>query len=229
MRDVAETLEEFKRCVALGYRAVMLPTLPPLGLRYNNKDFDPVWAYAQERNVPLAFHVASGLTPITERGPGAAIINYMRLGFATEELVTYMVAGGALDRHPGLRMVVIEAGASWMVALGERLDEVNSAHQYYVKPKLSRRPSEILYDQVKATFQFDRACLKTIDMTGHDCLMWASDYPHMEGTFPRSRQVIEEVFAGIELAPEVKADILGGTAARMYGVVPATLAQKLAA
>jgi len=213
----------------LGYRAVMLPTLPPLGLRYNNKDFDPVWAYAQERNVPLAFHVASGLTPITERGPGAAIINYMRLGFATEELVTYMVAGGALDRHPGLRMVVIEAGASWMVALGERLDEVNSAHQYYVKPKLSRRPSEILYDQVKATFQFDRACLKTIDMTGHDCLMWASDYPHMEGTFPRSRQVIEEVFAGIELAPEVKADILGGTAARMYGVVPATLAQKLAA
>ena len=229
MRDVAETLEEFKRCVALGYRAVMLPTLPPLGLRYNNKDFDPVWAYAQERNVPLAFHVASGLTPITERGPGAAIINYMRLGFATEELVTYMVAGGALDRHPGLRMVVIEAGASWLVALGERLDEVNSAHQYYVKPKLSRRPSEILYDQVKATFQFDRACLKTIDMTGHDCLMWASDYPHMEGTFPRSRQVIEEVFAGIELAPEVKADILGGTAARMYGVVPATLAQKLAA
>jgi predicted TIM-barrel fold metal-dependent hydrolase len=229
MRDVAETLDEFKRCVALGYRAVMLPTLPPLGLRYNNKDFDPVWAYAQERNVPLAFHVASGLTPITERGPGAAIINYMRLGFATEELVTYMVAGGALDRHPGLRMVVIEAGASWMVALGERLDEVNAAHQYYVKPKLSRRPSEILYDQVKATFQFDRACLKTIDMTGHDCLMWASDYPHMEGTFPRSRQVIEEVFAGIDLAADVKADILGGTAARLYGVVPATLAQKLAA
>jgi len=229
MRDVAETLDEFKRCVALGYRAVMLPTLPPLGLRYNNKEFDPVWAYAQERGVPLAFHVASGLTPITERGPGAAIINYMRLGFATEELVTYMVAGGALDRHPGLRMVVIEAGASWMVALGERLDEVNSAHQYYVKPKLSRRPSEILYDQVKATFQFDRACLKTIDMTGHDCLMWASDYPHMEGTFPRSQQVIEQVFAGIELTPDIKADILGGTAARMYGVVPATLAQKLAA
>jgi predicted TIM-barrel fold metal-dependent hydrolase len=229
MRDVAETLDEFKRCVALGYRAVMLPTLPPLGLRYNNKDFDPIWAYAQERNVPLAFHVASGMVPITERGPGAAIINYMRLGFATEELVTYMVAGGALDRHPGLNMVVIEAGASWMVALGERLDEVNEAHQYYVKPKLSRKPSEILYSQVKATFQFDRACLKTIAMTGHECLMWASDYPHMEGTFPKSQQVIEQVFAGIALAPGVKADILGGTAARMYGVAPAKLAQKLAA
>jgi predicted TIM-barrel fold metal-dependent hydrolase len=229
MRDVAETLDEFRRVVALGYRAVMLPTLPPAGLRYNNKDFDPVWAYAQEQRIPLAFHVASGLTPITERGPGAAIINYMRLGFATEELVTYMVAGGALDRHPGLTMVVIEAGASWMVALGERLDEVNAAHQYYVKPKLSRRPSEILFSQVKATFQFDRACLTSIPTTGHECLLWASDYPHMEGTFPRSREVIADVFGGAGLAPAVQADILGGTAARLYGLTPRPLADKLAA
>ena len=228
MRDVAETLDEFRRVVALGYRAVMLPTLPPAGLRYNNKDFDQVWAYAQEQRIPLAFHVASGLTPITERGPGAAIINYMRLGFATEELVTYMVAGGALDRHPALTMVVIEAGASWMVALGERLDEVNDAHQYYVRPKLGRKPSEILYRQVKATFQFDRACLQTIAATGHECLLWASDYPHMEGTFPRSRQVIDEVFGSAALAPAVEADILGGTAARLYGLTPRPLAEKLA-
>jgi predicted TIM-barrel fold metal-dependent hydrolase len=229
MRDVAQTLDEFKRVVALGYRSVMLPTLPPLGLRYNNKEFDPIWAYAQDKGIPLAFHVASGLTPITERGPGAAIVNYMRLGFATEELVTYMVAGGALDRHPGLTMVVIEAGASWMAGLGERLDEVHEAHQYYVKPKLSRKPSEILFSQVKATFQFDRACLKTIDMTGHRCLMWASDYPHMEGTFPHSQQVIEKVFAGFELPEGVKRDILGGTAARLYGIEPRKLEHKLAA
>jgi predicted TIM-barrel fold metal-dependent hydrolase len=173
--------------------------------------------------------VASGLTPITERGPGAAIINYMRLGFATEELVTYMVGGGALDRHPGLTMVVIEAGASWMAGLGERLDEVNEAHQYYVKPKLSRKPSEILYSQVKATFQFDRACLSTIPITGHECLLWASDYPHMEGTFPNSRSVIDGVFGSAGLAPQVQADILGGTAARLYGVKPRQLADKLAA
>jgi predicted TIM-barrel fold metal-dependent hydrolase len=126
-------------------------------------------------------------------------------------------------------MVVVEAGASWMVALGERLDEVNAAHQYYVKPKLTRKPSEILYAQVKATFQFDRACLKTLDMTGHECLLWASDYPHMEGTFPHSMEVIERAFAGIDLAPAVKADILGGSAARLYGIEPKKLAVKLAA
>ena len=113
--------------------------------------------------------------------------------------------------------------------MGERLDEVNSAHQYYVKPKLSRPPSEILYRQVKATFQFDRACLDTIPITGHDCLLWASDYPHMEGTFPRSREVIEQVFAGSGVAAHVQADILGGTAARLYGLTPKPLAHKIAA
>jgi predicted TIM-barrel fold metal-dependent hydrolase len=124
--------------------------------------------------------------------------------------------------------VVIEAGASWMVALGERLDEVNEAHQFYVRPKLSRKPSEILYSQVKATFQFDRACLGSIPTTGHQCLLWASDYPHMEGTFPRSREVIDQVFGSAGLAAEVQADILGGTAARLYGLTPRPLAQKQA-
>jgi hypothetical protein len=51
----------------------------------------------------------------------------------------------------------------------------------------------------------------------------------MEGTFPRSRQVIDEVFGGTALAPEIRADILGGTAARLYGVRPRRLAEKLAA
>ena len=111
-----------------------------------------------------------------------------------------------------------------MAGLGERLDEVNEAHQYYVKPKLSRKPSEILYSQVKATFQFDRACLSTIPITGHECLLWASDYPHMEGTFPNSRRVIDGVFGDAGLTPQVQADILGGTAARLYGVKPQSLA-----
>ena len=62
MRDVAETMEEFRRVVALGYRAVMLPTLPPLGLRYNDKHFDPVWAYAEAQRIPLAFIKVPPLT-----------------------------------------------------------------------------------------------------------------------------------------------------------------------
>ena len=226
MRDVAETLDEFRRVVELGYRSVMLPTVPPGGVRYNDPALDPIWALAEERRIPISFHIATGHSPVFERGPGGAVINYTKLSFLTQDLVSYFVCGGALDRHPGMKISVIEAGASWIAALGERMDESYDAHQYYVKPKLSRKPSEILHSQVAATFQYDRACLRTIDITGHKCLVWASDYPHMEGTFPHSQAVIDKLFDGVDLSDEVKADILGGNAAELYGITPRKLSEK---
>ena len=87
MRDVAETLDEFRRVVELGYRSVMLPTVPPGGLRYNDPSLDPLWALAEERRIPLAFHIATGHSPVFDRGPGAAVINYTKLSFLTQELV----------------------------------------------------------------------------------------------------------------------------------------------
>ena len=226
MREVSETLDEFRRVIDLGFRAVMLPTMPPGDLRYNDPALDPIWALAQETRIPISFHIATGHSPVFERGPGAAVINYTKLSFITQDLVSYFVCGGALDRHPGMKINVIEAGASWVAALGERMDESYEAHQYYVRPKLSRKPSEILYSQVAATFQYDRACLRNIDITGHKCMVWASDYPHMEGTFPNSKSVIDGLFDGLHLDSKIKSDILGGNAAELYQIKPKKLSEK---
>ncbi|MNN97202.1 Amidohydrolase [compost metagenome] len=46
--------------------------------------------------------------------------------------------------------------------------------------------------------------------------MWASDYPHAEGTFPHSREIVASLFDGIEISEKEKADILGGNAARLF-------------
>ena len=64
MRDVDETLEEFHRVAELGYRSVMLPTVPPGGLRYNDLAMDRIWAVAQERRIPISFHIATGHSPV---------------------------------------------------------------------------------------------------------------------------------------------------------------------
>ena len=122
MRDVAETLDEFRRVIELGYRSVMLPTVPPADVRYNDAALGPIRALAAERRIPISFHIATGHSPVFERGPGGAVINYTKLSFFTQDLVSYFVCGGALDRHPGMKISVIEAGASWIAALGERMD-----------------------------------------------------------------------------------------------------------
>ena len=86
----------------------------------------------------------------------------------------------------------------------------------FVRPKLSLRPSEIIQRQVKASFQYDRACVMSRSVTGAQALMWGADYPHHEGTFPRSKEVVAHLFDGIDISEAEKADILGGNAARLF-------------
>ena len=53
-------------------------------------------------------------------------------------------------------------------------------------------------------------------VTGTQAIMWGADYPHHEGTFPKSKQVLAHLFDGIDISEQDKADILGGNAARLF-------------
>ena len=212
------TVAELERVADLGYKSVLLPCVPPEGLKYNSPELDPIWQLAASRKIPVSFHVGTGASPIYERGPGAAVINYVEVGNSAQRVVFQLVCGGALDRFPDLHIVTVEAGASWLAALCERMDETYRAHQYYVKPKLSMEPSEFVRRQVHCTFQTDRACIMSRDVTGVGALVWAADYPHLEGTFPHSKEVIKHLFEGIDIAPAERQAILGGNAARLFGV-----------
>jgi predicted TIM-barrel fold metal-dependent hydrolase len=218
VRDTALGVEEIKRLASLGFTAGMLPSFMPLDLPfYNDERWDPIFEAAQQFGVVLVLHTATGRADVREeRGPGGAIINYTIQMCDAERAVMYMVAGGVLDRFPGAMVAAIESGASWLAALAERMDEVNNAHEMFVQPKLSLRPSEIIRRQVHASFQYDRACIMSRSVTGHQALLWGADYPHHEGTYPHSREVVAHLFDGIDISEQEKADIIGGNAARLF-------------
>lgn len=219
VRDREATLTEMRRLHAFGLKSAMLPVVTPRGVpQYNSAHWDRVLETAGKLGMALIFHTGTGLEQIIqERGPGAAVVNYSRQMNDGINTVMMLVAGGGLDRYPDTQIAVIESGASWLSALAERMDEVYNAHHYYVRPKLSMLPSEIIRRQVKCAFQHDRACIMSRGVTGTRSLMWASDYPHAEGTFPNSRDIVRTLFDGIEISEKEKADILGGTAARLFG------------
>lgn len=215
--DPDESAAELKRVAALGYRSAMLPLVTAEGApTYNQDAWNVLWQVAHDTGIPINLHAGTGAPPVSIRGPGAAIMNYTRLQLQAMDAVSMLVAGGALDRFPRLNFVTVECGASWLVGLGERLDEVYHAHQFYVHPKLSMPPSQLLYRQVKCSFQHDRACIANRRITGTAPLLWASDYPHMEGTFPHSKRVIAELFDGVDVSAEERTAILGGNAAALY-------------
>jgi predicted TIM-barrel fold metal-dependent hydrolase len=218
VRNFDNTMLELKRIAAMGFTSAMLPVVTMPGIpKYNDAAWDPVFNLAGELGVVFVLHTGTGLEDVVvERGPGGAVINYTRQMNDGADAVMYLVAGGVLDRNPKAKVAVIEAGASWLPALAERMDEIYHAHYVFVRPKLGRMPSQIIRDQVKCSFQYDRACIIARDVIGHEAIMWGSDYPHAEGTFPNTPVVLPKLFEGIDISEREKADILGGNAARLF-------------
>jgi predicted TIM-barrel fold metal-dependent hydrolase len=208
----------------MGFTAAMLPAVSPPNLpKYNDPAWDVVFAKGAALGIVFVLHTGTGLeTVVVERGPGAGIINYTNQMMDACSSAMYLVSGGVLDRNPGAKVAFIESGASWLVALAERMDEVCEAHANFVRPKLSRAPGQIIDDQVWASFQHDRACITAAaaGLPGAKNVMWGSDYPHAEGTFPISRKLTDDLFAGLNVSEAVKRDVLGLNAAKLFRIDP---------
>ncbi|HEY5645598.1 MAG TPA: amidohydrolase family protein, partial [Pseudomonadales bacterium] len=217
-----KTIAEIDRCAKLGFRGLSLPCKPVWGapdhtaLNYNLPEFDDLWACIQDVDLPITFHVSTGRDPRTSRGNGGAVINYAVHSLApTMEPIANLCASGVIDRYPKIRFGTIEAGIGWVAwALGA-LDEAYRKHHMWVRPKLSRLPSEFFRTNGFASFQEDKAGLDLAREHGLvDNFLWANDFPHHEGTWPHSAAAIERTMG--QLDDGERAKILGLNAARIF-------------
>jgi predicted TIM-barrel fold metal-dependent hydrolase len=204
--SVEDAVRELERTAELGYRAVFLPTTPhPLQDDWNRDTWEPLWDAADAANMVLAFHIGTdpvdlssgGALGVSYRGPGGAILNYNETTFSGQRAAAKLVACGALDRRPNLKVLISEGGATWVPFLGDRLLEGYRQHHMAVRPKLSRSPKEILFSQVYASFQHDESAVAAYTAMGYKNVMWGSDYPHMEGTYGHTQETLHHLFDGV--------------------------------
>ncbi|MGH9342976.1 MAG: amidohydrolase family protein, partial [Terriglobia bacterium] len=113
-------------------------------------------------------------------------------------------------------VVSVENDIGWIPHFLQRLDHSYEKYRYLEKQAIPRRPSVYFHRQVCATFQDDRVGVVTREFIGVGNLMWASDFPHSDSTWPRSREVIERDFAGVP-EDEVR-KIVADNAATVYGL-----------
>jgi predicted TIM-barrel fold metal-dependent hydrolase len=209
MLDVNDAIAEAQRAVGLGCRGVLLCDGAPEGLEYNLEIWEPFWSAIEELGVPLCVHIGTAAPPPGKmyynvtRGPGSALINYCESGYPCIRTISHLVSAGVLERHPNLRVTVAESGATWVPYLGDRLDEAYRQHSLFAFPKLEVRPSEILRRQVYTSFQHDQTAVDTVRSLRFTNVMWGTDYPHLEGTFPNSQKVLHELLG------DAPADIVG--------------------
>jgi predicted TIM-barrel fold metal-dependent hydrolase len=168
------------------------------------------------RDARSADDAADG-NPLTQAGSGSGLAEmfFTMMCLDMAEPLTLLIYSGALERHPRLRFVIAESGIGWIPFVLERMDYTFKRHRLWMKSGIPDEPSSYFRRGFHATFQQDdEAGLLARYITGVDNLMWASDYPHTDSTWPFSRKVVEELFKGI---PSDERDrITAGNAARLY-------------
>lgn len=200
-----------------GLRGAMIAAVPPEGTEYSDALYDPLWAAAAEIGAPISIHTLTSNRKANYRfvrevrGAARYPENPMEVMLTLGEMLTSPL----FDRHPRLKLVLAEADTGWLPWLLER---VNRGHERYARQNgihTELKPSEYFTRNVMAAFIQDRVGVYTREFTGADNLMWSSDYPHTDTTWPRSRASIEHDFAGVSEVDRVKMTCTN--AARLYG------------
>ena len=215
--NVDQAVKALQHWTKRGLRGAMIANVPPEGTEYSDAIYDPFWAAAAEMGVPISIHTLTSNRNATYRfvrevrGAARYPENPMEVMLTLGEMLTSTL----FDRHPRLKLVLAEADTGWLPWLLERVDR---GHQRYALQNgihTELKPSEYFHRNVMAAFIQDRVGVYTREFTGVNNLMWSSDYPHTDTTWPRSRESIERDFAGVSESDRYKMTCTN--AARLYG------------
>lgn len=195
--DFARTEAIARDAIALGARALLIPSRCPKGHSPSHIGFDPLWAMAQEAGLPILFHVGgeeklnpdyfnNGLPRVKDFHGGEenfTSVSYMPIPHAVMTTLAALIFDRVLDRFPKLKFGVIELGASWLPGWMRFMD---SGAMAFVKneerlQKLSLKPSEFVRRQVRVTPYPHEDAGWIIANAGPEVCLFSSDFPHVEG------------------------------------------------
>ncbi|MFQ5512863.1 MAG: amidohydrolase family protein [Myxococcota bacterium] len=220
--DIDEAVGEVTRLAKEGARAFMIPLFPAdLDLPpYFDPHYDRLWGAIQETGIPISQHVGASEAVWRvfryDDTPARGIFQSLPPIFMAEALGSWIV-GGVFERFSQLRVVLVEAGLGWLPYYLERLDTMQRSHGWDTYgTMIKEKPSNYWRRNMMATFEEDRFGIAQRQRLGIENLMWATDYPHPDSTWPHSQKVLETHFDDVPI--EEARQIIGGNCARVYGL-----------
>ncbi len=220
LQDPEAAARELRRAVdQLGFKAAFVRPNPCLGRSLSDTAYEPVWSIAEELGVPIAIHEGSSVIVPTlgsDRPFNPLILHAVSHSFEEMLACAQLMAFGILERHPDLQFVFLESGGGWVPFWLERLDEQFENFGGFC-PEMPMRPSEYFARQCAISFEVDEATLPALlPFIGQDRVVWGSDYPHHDATFPGAVAALRRTME--PLGVDAQARILGANARRIYGL-----------
>jgi predicted TIM-barrel fold metal-dependent hydrolase len=240
MQDVDLAIAQMRECAKQGLKAINIPAFPmaPQGSLnggatagadqqqraltgdvngercYADPEFDPFWKAACELNMPITIHLGGRVVRFGQ--PKWFLSDLLMSKFAMGETIAIMIYGGVFDRFPDLKLASVESGVGWFAFAANYMDETWKKQRFWINSELKNPPTTYWQKNIYGSFIHDRAGIMMRDFPGAGNIMWSSDYPHSETTFPNSQDVITQLFEGVPDSD--KAMILGLRAKELYGL-----------
>ncbi len=195
LSDPEKGAEEIRRNAARGFRGVTLPERPHrLGLPAIFSDFwDPIMEACAETDTVINLHVAS--SGFFEAGPGAPFgVGATMFGQLAMSACAEWLWSGYPSKHPNLKIAMSEGGIGWVAMMRDRLENIMTRSGYgEAWPDKAMSPSETLRRNFWFCMIDDPSTVSTRHAIGVENIVFESDYPHGDGTWPDTQAVIENI------------------------------------
>lgn len=222
MRDVDETLGMIRKLAKMGFKAINIPAFPqsrdgistsstvkaikssqgsaltgdPGGERsYVDPEFDRMWAEIEELDLTVTVHLGARIPRFGEKKYFLADMLMSKMSMA--EPIAVLIYGGVFQKYPKLRFVSVESGVGWFAWATEYMDRTWEKQRFWTDSPLDNPPSYFMEQNIFGSFIQDRIGILQRDLPGGKNIMWSSDYPHSETSWPHSHDIIARDFAGV--------------------------------
>jgi predicted TIM-barrel fold metal-dependent hydrolase len=221
IHDIEAAVQEVTWAASTGCHSLQLPVFPnELGLPdYWDTRYDPLWSVIQETDLPICLHIGlnTALDDLARRDPTPQRGIFVPMTpLSAGEQFGMWIMGGVFERFPRLKVVFVEPGIGWVAWWLNIVDDM-ATRQGYEFPAITELPSHYFHQNVFLTFIDEPHVIRHAHETlGIHNVMWSSDYPHPVSSWPRSREIVDQLFT--DASPEDRQLVVNGNASRVWNL-----------
>jgi len=203
VQDVERSVAEIRWAKEQGLGGILIPTAWRDKPAYNDAIYDLVWATCAELEMSVHTHSGAGAADLgMERGSeGALQISFTEGWFWAGRPLWVMLLGGVFERFPTLRFAITENLSFWVSDMRRRMDEnwegAYALRKFGSQKTLPEKPSFYLDRNCWLGSQLSKTCVARRHEIGVNNLMFGSDFPHPEGTWPHTHRWMRDRLEGV--------------------------------
>ena len=217
--DAELAAKEIYRVAEKGCRAVAWSELPAwLGRPGLHGDFwDPFLKACEETQTVICMHIGSGTKTVQTSPEAPTVVTANLIVCNSAASMIDWIFSGKFEQFPNLKLLYAESQIGWIPYFIERADDTWRTHQWAQGEKrIPKPPSHYYKKHVYSCFFKDTVGIDLLDRIGEDNVLFETDYPHQDGTFPNTLAIAEELFGHLEQATIDK--IARNNAIKLFGL-----------